>query len=73
MDLTLKLVSIEGELKFFGDNLHIESGEKTEPKMIIYIPKEKVVKKNTILKLEVFLGNELLEEVETNFVGTDIH
>ncbi len=73
MDLTIKLVSIEGELKFFGDNLQVKSGEKTEPKMIIYIPKEKVTKKITSLKLEVYSGNELLEEVETNFVGPDIH
>lgn len=73
MELTIKLVSIEGELKFFGDNLHIESGEKTEPKMIVYIPKEKLTKKNTILKFEIYSGNELLEETETNFVGPDIH
>lgn len=73
MNLTLKLVSIEGEIKFFGDNLHIESGEKTEPKMIVYIPKEKLTKKNTILKFDIYSDNKLLEKAETNFVGPDIH
>ncbi|NPA44061.1 MAG: cytochrome c oxidase accessory protein CcoG, partial [Chlorobi bacterium] len=48
MDLTVKLVNIDGELKFFGDDLHIESGEKTEPKMIVYIPKDKIKTKNLI-------------------------
>jgi len=73
MDLTIKLVSIDGELKFFGDNLQIKSGEKTEPKMIVYIPKDKITQKNMILKFEIYSGNKLLEEVETNFVGPDIN
>jgi hypothetical protein len=73
MDLTIKLVNIEGELKFFGDNLHIESGKKTEPKMIVYIPKEKIKTKDLILKFEIYSGNKLLEETQTNFVGPDIH
>lgn len=73
MDLKIKLVSIEGELKFFGDNLHVESGEKTEPKMIVYIPKDKIKTKDLILKFEIYSGNELLEETQTNFVGPDVH
>ena len=73
MDLKIKLVSIDGELKFFGDNLHVESGQKTEPKMIVYIPKEEIKTKDLILKFKIYSGNKLLEETQTNFVGPDVH
>ncbi len=73
MDLRIELTNIEGELKFFGDNLHVESGKKTEPKMIVYIPKEKIKTKNLILKFNIYSGDKLLEETQTNFVGPDIH
>ncbi len=73
MDLTVKLTNIDGELKFFGDDLHIESGEKSEPKMIVYISKDKLKTKNLILKFEIYSGDKLLEETQTNFVGPDIH
>jgi len=73
MDLTIKLSSADGEIKLFGDDLHLESGEKAEPKMIVYIPESKLNKKNTKLKFTIYSGDELLEETETNFVGPDIY
>lgn len=73
MNLSIKLISTEGKLKFFGDNLQIESGKKTEPKMIVYLPKGEINKKITVIKFGIYSGNKLLEEIETNFVGPDVH
>ncbi len=72
LNLTVKPLNFKGNLKFFGDNLSIKSGEKTEPKMIIYIPKSEINKKNTILELGIYSGGKLLEKTTTNFTGPDI-
>lgn len=71
--LKIRPLNFEGKLKFFGDKLLLKSGEKTEPKLIIYILKSKVKKKNTILKIGIYSKNKLLEETQTNFTGPDIY
>ncbi len=72
LNLAVKPLNFKGNLKFFGDDLSIKSGEKTEPKMIIYIPKSEINKKNTILELGIYSDNKLLEKTTTNFTGPDI-
>lgn len=72
LSIKLKPVNFDGKLRFFGDKLEVNSGEKTEPKLIIYIPKSKIKTKNTILKFEIYSDNKLIGKTETNFVGPDI-
>ncbi len=73
LDIKIKPLNFEGDLKFFGDNLQIPAGEKSEPKLMIYIPKLKLKKKNTILEFGIYSENKLLEKVKTNFIGPDIN
>ncbi len=73
LKLDIKILNSEGTLKFFGDDLHIKSGEKTEPKLIIYIPKTKIKQKNTILEFGIYSENKLLEKTKANFIGPDIY
>jgi len=73
LDLKVKVLNFECNLKFFGDDLQIKSGEKTEPKLIIYIPKTKIKQKNTILEFGIYSGDKLLEKTKANFIGPDIY
>ena len=73
LNLTIKPQNFKGNLKFFGDNLTIKSGEKTESKMIIYIPKTELKNKNSILRFGIYSEGKLIEKVESNFVGPDIN
>lgn len=68
MNIHIEMEGIKGKLSFFGDDLNIKSGEKSEPKMIIYIPKSELKKQSTILNFKIFSKDKLLEETQTNFL-----
>ncbi len=73
LNLEIKPNNFKGILKFFGDKLEVKSGKKTEPKMLIYIPKSEVKQKSRILKFDIFSKGKLIETAETNFTNPDIN
>lgn len=71
LKLDIKLQSIQGDIKLFGDKLFVKSGEKIEPKMIVYIPKENLKSRNTKLIFEIYSEDKNPVIVKTNFIGPE--
>jgi cytochrome c oxidase accessory protein FixG len=69
--LDVKLKDFEnGEIKRVGDEkLIVPSNEFIEGVFFIELPREDINKTKTNLVIEVFIGNEIIDEVKTNFLG----
>lgn len=67
----IKLLSHKGKIEIRGSNLELESGKSAEAAMIVYLDEDDLKKKKTMLKFGVYKNGELLEEIETNFLGPD--
>lgn len=70
MELRFELLNIEGKINLVGQqDLLIKSQEKREGAMFIVVPNEYLEGMATDIEIGVFHRNELIETVETNFLG----
>jgi cytochrome c oxidase accessory protein FixG len=70
LNLTIKLIQPEGELKMIGANpIIVPQGELAEGALMLLLTKQNLEGRNTEVKLGIYKDGELLDEVETNFNG----
>jgi len=67
--VTLKLESGEGTIKMIGKNVVVNRETKAESEFFIFLPKEKVIKRKTVLLVGVYSGDKKLETIKTTFLG----
>lgn len=68
-NIVLNLKSPQGEIEVIGGDITVSEGNLGDAAFFVMIPKDKLKFANTPLIIEVFDGNELLEEIKTNFIG----
>lgn len=68
--VTFRIDDMEGEIRFAGKPLQvIKSEEVSEATFFLILPREKVHKLKTKIKLELISNGEEIDEVTTNFLG----
>ncbi|MFC2170353.1 cytochrome c oxidase accessory protein CcoG [Calditrichota bacterium] len=58
-----------GEIKLVGGELELEQNDVLESAFFILLPKETLSKVKSRIQIGIYSGDELLETVETNFMG----
>ncbi len=69
VNITLKLENIEGELKVIGNDIKVPSGDVTETKFLVLLPKDKLTVMNTPLEIGVYRDGTKFETNKINFLG----
>jgi cytochrome c oxidase accessory protein FixG len=67
--VTLKLQGLDGEIKTIGNDLHLIPGGIIEGKFLIYVSRDKIKMMNTPFTVQVFTGDNLINELESSFNG----
>ncbi|GAB4336869.1 MAG: cytochrome c oxidase accessory protein CcoG [Flammeovirgaceae bacterium] len=73
INLEIALANSEGKIKIIGQEsniLKLKEGEVMKSTFFIEMPKSKIKKANQKLKVLIKSNNELIDEVETSFLGT---
>ena len=65
----VKLLDKDGEIRIVGEDLKVTSQESAETKILILLDKKDIPSRNNRIKLGIFSKGELIDEVETNFMG----
>lgn len=70
MNVELKLVEPHGEIKWIGTGI-ISVGEDSlaEGEFFLIVPKEEIKKTKTLVNIQVFSGNKIVDNVNTSFLG----
>ena len=68
INLSIKLLSPEGEIMIMGDPLKADKGEVIQRNMLIVLKKE-TVKSSNHLKIGVFDNDKLIDKISSTFVG----
>ncbi|MEZ4825213.1 MAG: cytochrome c oxidase accessory protein CcoG [Bacteroidia bacterium] len=70
-DIELRLVSHEGgRIRHIGsENLHVNPRDITKSAMFVDIPPDQLTGNKTEIKVEVWAGDKMLDNVSTNFLG----
>ncbi|MCB9194704.1 MAG: cytochrome c oxidase accessory protein CcoG [Flavobacteriales bacterium] len=71
MDITLKILEGEGEIKVIGDSLHLKKQDELHSKFLLIIDKENIDAKVNFV-IGVYSGEELIEKKPTIFMGPNI-
>ncbi len=69
VSIDLKLENKEGEIKIIGNILKLEPNAVADAKFLVLLPKEKLDKTNTPLKIGVYSQNKKIDEINTSFLG----
>ncbi len=69
LPVTLRLESGKGIIKMIGKDVTLEKESKTESEFFIFLPKEEIKKRKTILFVDVYSGDQKIETVKTSFLG----
>lgn len=69
VDVQLKLLSPEGEVKILGDDLKTQSGEIAKRNLLIILDKSELKSSDTKIELGVYSNSKLLETLHSTFVG----
>ncbi len=70
LELQIRLLAPEGELKLVGANpIKVPPSDLAEGALIIYLKKSILQSRNTEVTLGLYKGEELIDEIETNFNG----
>jgi len=70
-NIVLKLKSPNGRIKMIGSELLAKEGNLAESAFFVELPKTEVRFINTPLRIEVYSGEKMLEEITTSFIGPD--
>lgn len=65
----LRLISHEGEIQIIGDSLKLEAESIAKGVMLVKIPKESISKQKNKIKLELWGGDQMLDQTTTSFLG----
>lgn len=67
--VTFKLKDANGKLQIVGESPTVEKNNTTEGAFFIIIPPDELAGRKTNVTVEVWRGEELVDEVKTNFLG----
>lgn len=70
--LQLKLKSPPGLIKMVGGDLIVAKNNLAQSAFLVELDKRTIRFVNTPIYIEVYLGEELLEQIKTSFIGPDI-
>nr|WP_319398366.1 cytochrome c oxidase accessory protein CcoG [uncultured Carboxylicivirga sp.] len=68
-DLSIKLISPEGEVQLAGHMMRIKEQEKLQGAFLLKLSKDQLQGSNTKVLLGIYDGDQLLETIESTFVG----
>lgn len=71
MNITLKILEGNGEIKVIGDSLHLKKQDELHSKFLLIIDKKDLDAKVNFV-IGVYNGDELIEEKQTTFMGPNI-
>lgn len=71
MNITLKILEGNGEIKVIGDSLHLKKQDELHSKFLLIIDKKDLDAKVNFV-IGVYNGEELIEEKQTTFMGPNI-
>lgn len=69
VQMQMKLLNPQGELKIIGSDLKLDSQQIVEAKFMILLPKESIKKMNTPVEIGIYDGNKLIKKIKTSFLG----
>lgn len=64
-----KLLNLKGEIKVIREDIDTKASSIKEGVFFAILPKSEVTSDNTLIKIGVYAGNQLIEEVDLTFVG----
>lgn len=68
--LRLEVIEPKGQLKWVGNGVNLlKQQEIADGEFFIVLDQSDIVSSKTIVKLKIFAGEKLIEEIETNFIG----
>lgn len=65
----LKLETGNGSIKMIGKNIMVNKESKAETEFFIFLPKDEIKNRKTILSVGVYSGDKKLETIKTTFLG----
>ena len=71
MNITLKVLEGEGEIKIIGDSLNLKKQDELQSKFMLIIDKENM-DASVDFVIGIYNGDELIEKKETTFMGPNI-
>lgn len=69
MDVEVKLLNMEGEIRVLGDKKHIPPQEAALTKMFILLKKDAITMMNTPLQFGVYVDGREVHRITTSFLG----
>lgn len=69
MPMRFELSDSEGEIKLVGTEIILKPMEVHEGSLLILMPKDKIKKMNTPLKINVVSNGKVIDEISTTFIG----
>ena len=69
MPIKFELSESEGEIKLVGNEIILKPMEVHEGSLLILMPKDKIKKLNTPLKINAVSNGKVIEEINTTFIG----
>ena len=69
MPIKFELSESEGEIKLVGNEIVLKPMEVHEGSLLILMPKDKIKKLNTPLKINAVSNGKVIEEISTTFIG----
>lgn len=71
MPVSLEMMDYEGTIQYVGDQENMISGQsKKEITFFVILEKDKVIKSSTPISIHVYAGNNLIDKIDTRFLGT---
>ncbi|MFY9309375.1 MAG: cytochrome c oxidase accessory protein CcoG [Bacteroidia bacterium] len=67
--LTFKLEGTEGTIKMIGKGVVVNKESKAESEFFIFIPKDKIKERKTVVYVGVYAGDKKISRVKTSFLG----
>ncbi|NNF33069.1 MAG: cytochrome c oxidase accessory protein CcoG [Saprospiraceae bacterium] len=68
-EVRMELMNIEGSIEYIGQDPKTIKNEVSEGALFIKIPKEQLQGRKNKIKINVYNGDKLVDEVTTNFLG----
>ena len=68
-EISLKLKAPDGKITLIGGQLNLEKKNMVETAFFVEIDKKNIYSANSMITIEIYAGDELLDEINSNFMG----
>lgn len=69
MPIELRLENADGSIKMVGKDLVVPKEAKAETEFFIYLPKDKITERKTMLQISVYSNGRKIQAIKTSFLG----